>query len=74
MNDYITVNEELLAHAATPSGGYTKTQLAAIGVPWPPPKHWKRAVVGRRISRTAFDALMMVRYLQPSAADRWRHQ
>ena len=54
----VTVNKDLLALAATARGGYTQTQLEAIGVTWPPPKGWKRAVVGRRISRTSFDVLM----------------
>lgn len=26
----------------TAKGGYTKAQLAEWGVPWPPPKGWKR--------------------------------
>lgn len=54
----ITVNKEVLALAKTKKGGYTRAQLAAIGVPWPPPRRWKTIVVGRRIPRHAFDALM----------------
>lgn len=27
---------------ATPRGGYTKKQLAEWGIPWPPPKGWKK--------------------------------
>ena len=54
----VTINRELITLAATARGGYTQTQLEALGVAWPPPKGWKRAVVGRRISRTSFDVLM----------------
>ena len=54
----ITVNREVLAMAKTRKGGYTRAQLDAIGVPWPPPKRWKSGVVGRRIPQQAFDALM----------------
>jgi hypothetical protein len=28
--------------AKTPAGGWTKKQLAQWGVPWPPPKGWKK--------------------------------
>lgn len=35
--------EELTANQ-TPKGGFTRTVLAGWGVPWPPPKGWKRAV------------------------------
>ena len=54
----VTINKELLALAATAKGGYTQTQLEALGVTWPPPKGWTRAAVGRRISRSSFDVLM----------------
>ncbi|MFE8940925.1 hypothetical protein ACFYNX_26005 [Streptomyces sp. NPDC007872] len=32
--------EEIEA-ARTPAGGWKRDQLAAWGVPWPPPKGWK---------------------------------
>lgn len=32
----------------TPSGGWSKAQLAAWGVPWPPPKGWRRALIAGR--------------------------
>jgi hypothetical protein len=57
-NQYVTVNSELLALAATTTGGYTRKQLGALGVSWPPPKGWKRRAVGRKISRSRFDVLM----------------
>jgi hypothetical protein len=31
--------------AQTPRGGWTKAQLAEWGVPWPPQKGWKAALV-----------------------------
>jgi len=31
--------------AATPKGGWTRKQLAAWGVSWPPPKGWKEALI-----------------------------
>lgn len=34
----------------TPAGGYTRATLAAWGVPWPPPKGWKDALVARSVS------------------------
>jgi hypothetical protein len=32
--------------ARTPAGGWTKAQLAAWGVPWPPPTGWKEQLEG----------------------------
>ncbi len=34
--------------ARTPAGGWTRAQLAAWGVPWPPPKGWKAALLRGR--------------------------
>jgi len=30
--------------ARTPAGGWTRDQLAQWGVPWPPPRGWKKAL------------------------------
>jgi hypothetical protein len=35
--------EEIEA-AKTPRGGWTRAQLAEWGVPWPPPKGWRKAL------------------------------
>lgn len=36
----------------TVRGGWTKKQLAVLGVPWPPPKGWLKAVVGTQITES----------------------
>ncbi|MFD7678452.1 hypothetical protein [Streptomyces sp. NPDC060187] len=33
--------------ARTPAGGWKRDQLAAWGVPWPPPKGWKEQLADR---------------------------
>ncbi|MGA5499457.1 hypothetical protein ACPCSP_34685 [Streptomyces cinereoruber] len=38
--------EEIEA-ARTPAGGWKRDQLAAWGIPWPPPKGWKDELVER---------------------------
>lgn len=45
----ITITPELLAKAKTDAGGYTKAQLAILGIDWPPVKGWARAVIGREL-------------------------
>lgn len=32
----------------TRAGGWTRKQLAKWGVPWPPPKGWKKALLERK--------------------------
>lgn len=31
--------------ARTPAGGWTRETLASWGVPWPPPKGWKKRLL-----------------------------
>ncbi|MET7649251.1 hypothetical protein ABZS83_37655 [Streptomyces sp. NPDC005426] len=38
--------EEIEA-AKTPKGAWTRAQLAEWGIPWPPEKGWKEALVAR---------------------------
>lgn len=33
--------------ARTPAGGWTRDQLAQWGVPWPPPKGWRKSLIAR---------------------------
>jgi hypothetical protein len=35
------MTREEIEAARTPKGGWTKSQLAEWGVPWPPPKGWR---------------------------------
>lgn len=54
-------NRWLLEHR-TKNGGYTKPQLALIGVDWPPVHGWKEKVIGTPLdneSRMTFEWLAM---------------
>ena len=35
----------------SPAGGWTRKQLAAWGIPWPPPKGWQRALMGKDVPK-----------------------
>ena len=43
-----TLTHEQIARAATSAGGYTREQLAEWGIPWPPPRGWKRGLTEPR--------------------------
>ncbi|WP_234086828.1 GIY-YIG nuclease family protein [Azonexus sp. R2A61] len=43
------ITEELLAAGASARGGFSKQQLALLGIEWPPSRGWKQAIVGRSI-------------------------
>ena len=54
----ITLTADLIALGGTRRNGFTRSQLAALGVPWPPPGGWKQRLVGRWVSRERFEAFM----------------
>jgi len=39
------ITEQEILSQRTPSGGWTRRQLAAWGVPWPPPSGWKKEII-----------------------------
>lgn len=39
------ITEEEIEAKKTAAGGWTKKDLEAWGVPWPPPKGWKRQLI-----------------------------
>ena len=55
-----TVTVQWLKQHATARGGYTKAQLALIGVAWPPTPGWQQTVDGAEIAASdaaRFEAL-----------------
>lgn len=48
----VTLSE--IEAARTPSGGWTRSQLAEWGVPWPPPKGWKARLAGTTVVEDLF--------------------
>ena len=46
-SDTILLTEEEIEAGKSARGGWTRATLAAWGVPWPPPKGWKRKLLGQ---------------------------
>ena len=45
------VTEAEIEAAKSPKGGWKREQLAKWGVPWPPPKGWKKALLAKGNSK-----------------------
>lgn len=39
--------KEKIKRLQTAGGGWTKADLASLGVPWPPPKGWRKRLEGK---------------------------
>lgn len=55
------VTAEEIEAGKSPAGGWNKAQLADWGVPWPPPKGWKEALLAGKTMKEAG-----LQYLEPS--------
>jgi hypothetical protein len=60
-DEVVRVTSELIEAGQSDRGGWTKAQLALLGVPWPPPSGWKAAVLGKAIPSSAADRFVQLR-------------
>ena len=58
--------------ARTPNGGFTKCQLAAIGIDWPPPQDWIEEKVGTMITPTQLEAFNHIEYVAKSSTESFK--
>lgn len=49
----VTITDELIESGKSAAGGYSKSQLALLGVAWPPVSGWKKQAIGSQITSDA---------------------
>lgn len=59
----IILTRSIIEAARTPNGGFTKSQLAAIGVSWPAPQDWIEKKVGMMITSTQLTDFNRIEYV-----------
>lgn len=69
----IILTKELIKAARTTNGGLTKKQLAAIGVPWPPPKGWQESKIGTMITKEQLKRFQTIEYATKKKRKRKPH-
>ena len=45
----VLLTEPVIDYGKSENGGWTKEQLSALGVDWPPPKGWKQNLAGQTV-------------------------
>ena len=60
----IVLTKDIIESARTPNGGFTQSQLEAIGVEWPPSQDWVDEVVGKMITPTQLEAFKNIEYVK----------
>lgn len=59
----IILTRELIEAARTPNGGFTKSQLAAVGVEWPPAPDWIEQKEGMLITKSQLKQFNKIQYV-----------
>lgn len=72
--DEIILTRQMIKDAQMPNGGYTRSQLDAISIEWPPAKGWIEGAIGKRISKKQFEEFNHIVYyenttIQPKNGD-----
>lgn len=60
----ITLTRELIEAARTPNGGFTKSQLAVLGISWPAPKDWIDEKIGSLITPKQLEDFNHIEYVE----------
>lgn len=64
----IRLTQELLASARTDKGGLTRAQAHVLGLDWPPPKGWAKALRDTEMDQEQFQRFMDARLITVKAA------
>ena len=65
----VILTKKMIEDARAPNGGFTKSQLTAKGVGWPPPPDWIDKKAGTRISTKQLEVFNQIHYIsKPSAS------
>lgn len=54
----IVLTRELIEAGVSSKGGYNAVQLKVLGIDWPPPKGWKKSVIGTTIDYKNYETFI----------------
>ena len=60
----VVLTSKIIEAARTPNGGFTKSQLAAIGIGWPAPQDWIKQMTGKMITQSQLDKFNQIVYVE----------
>lgn len=65
MEEEVVITEGIIQRGQSERGGWTKQQLAILGIRWPPPKGWKKKVVGKlKLKRSRVESFLALRLMR----------
>ncbi len=64
---YVELTRDVIEQGRTPNGGFTKSQLSAIGIDWPPQKDWIESTIGKMVTQQQLDKFYQIKYVEQSS-------
>lgn len=58
--NYVTLTKNHIEMAKSARGGFSKRQLALLGVSWPPKRGWKKKIIGKTIKKSSIEKLHQI--------------
>lgn len=58
---WIVLTAPMIEAGRSARGGFTRDQLACLGVAWPPAKGWKKAVAGAEVRQKDYAQFLALR-------------
>lgn len=55
------ITEQVLKQAESINGAWSRKQLETIGIKWPPPKGWKKRIIGTEIQDSKIKKLLLLK-------------
>lgn len=60
----IQLTRQIIERAQTPNGGYTRSQLEAIGISWPPQEGWVEQKIGTFVTPSQLEKFYRIEYVK----------
>lgn len=60
-SEFVVLTAEIFNLAVSSNGGFSRAQLALLGITFPPPKGWKQQVVGTRAPRKVIEEFVSLK-------------
>ncbi|HSH24581.1 MAG TPA: hypothetical protein VLA13_03480 [Massilibacterium sp.] len=55
------ITEQILKEAESINGAWSRKQLETIGIKWPPPKGWKKKIIGTKVDKSKIQKLLSLK-------------
>lgn len=68
-DDYIFLTEDMIEEGRSYNNGFNRKQLECFGIGWPPPKGWKKGMVGKKVNKLEYEMFLKFKKGEPAVEE-----